>query len=36
LKLERAMGRIPAQNHDQALIRAKAAGWLQQRAREVT
>jgi len=36
LKLERAMGRLPAQNHDEALIRAKAAGWLQQRAREVT
>ncbi|MCX5952420.1 MAG: CCA tRNA nucleotidyltransferase [Cyanobacteria bacterium] len=35
LKRERAMGRLPAQNHDQALIRAKAKSWLQERAREV-
>jgi len=35
LKRERAMGRLPAQNHDQALIRTKAAGWLQTRARGV-
>jgi tRNA nucleotidyltransferase (CCA-adding enzyme) len=35
LKRERAMGRLPAQNHDQTLIRAKAAGWLQARARGV-
>jgi tRNA nucleotidyltransferase (CCA-adding enzyme) len=34
LKQERAMGRLPAQNHDQELIRSKAAGWLQARARE--
>jgi len=33
LKRERAMGRLPAHNHDQALIRTKAAGWLQARAR---
>jgi tRNA nucleotidyltransferase (CCA-adding enzyme) len=33
LKLERAMGRLPAQNHDQALIRTKAEGWLQARSR---
>ena len=33
LKRERAMGRLPAQNHDQALIRTKAAGWLEARAR---
>jgi tRNA nucleotidyltransferase (CCA-adding enzyme) len=36
LKLERAMGRLPAQNDDQALIRAKATGWLVQWTREVT
>jgi tRNA nucleotidyltransferase (CCA-adding enzyme) len=35
LKLERAMGRLPAQNQDQALIRRKAEGWLQARARGV-
>ena len=35
LKRERAMGRLPAQNHDQTLILAKAAGWLKDRAREV-
>ena len=29
LKRERAMGRLPAQNHDQALILTKAEGWLQ-------
>jgi tRNA nucleotidyltransferase (CCA-adding enzyme) len=33
LKQERAMGRLPAQNHDQELIRTKAAGWLQARPR---
>jgi tRNA nucleotidyltransferase (CCA-adding enzyme) len=33
LKQERAMGRLPAQNLDQELIRTKAAGWLQARAR---
>lgn len=31
LKRERAMGRLPAQNHDQALIRTKAEGWLKAR-----
>ena len=35
LKRERAMGRLPAQNQDQALIRRKAEGWLQARARGV-
>jgi tRNA nucleotidyltransferase (CCA-adding enzyme) len=33
LKQERAMGRLPAQNQDQELIRTKAAGWLQARPR---
>jgi tRNA nucleotidyltransferase (CCA-adding enzyme) len=33
LKQERAMGRLPAKNHDQQLIRNKAAGWLQARTR---
>lgn len=33
LRRERAMGRLPAQNHDQALIRTKAEGWLQAKAR---
>ncbi len=36
LKRERAMGRLPAQNHDRELIRATAERWLQERAREVT
>lgn len=35
LKRERAMGRLPAQNQDQVLIRAKAEGWLQSRDREM-